>query len=171
MKNIYETKFSKIGTNPNCYFENYKKYINRFLKGTKFIKKDLNLYFENEIIFNANSSTTFRQNLDAWLWMGFLIKINENEFIKIVDELNEDTLKQNIKWNLLKIDSSDLINQHRNTIIIKLLYADNENNINKNLVNVSFEEIKKECGKFEEIIIQDKQFVEIIKKIWGASNE
>ncbi|MBR3348337.1 MAG: hypothetical protein IKG36_02885 [Mycoplasmataceae bacterium] len=96
------------------------------------------------------------------------MKKKKNKFIKIMDFLSWDEMIEHIKWNLLIPNKKTLINKHKKTIIIKLLTLNDEQK-NSYHNNCSYEEIIKECGKFEKIISQDKKYINILKMKWGKN--
>ncbi len=80
MNKLDEYKFSKIGTNPMKYFNNFYLYFNRLPIG-EIMKTDyenLKITHDNVEIFSLNSPATFRQNIDCWIWMGLIIKKKYN---------------------------------------------------------------------------------------------
>lgn len=170
MDRIDNFRFSKIGTNPKKYFDNYFLFINNLPIGCELeIDNDKWIISDEGIeIFNCNSDATFRQNIDAWIWMGFVIKINKSKIIKALDPMNENDLLEHSKYNLFLISKNSLTNIHRKTIIIKLLSLYHNQSFHK---NHSYEEIKKECGKYEELLLKDKKFIELLDKKWGKGNE
>lgn len=171
IKNIYTYKFSKIGTNPKRYFDNYFLNINHLEKGSVLLINELDVIHENIKILTLNSPTTLRQNIDCWIWMGFIIKI-DNQLIKIVDKMSEQELIEHSKYTLLIPHTDDLVNKHRNTEIIKLLVISNKND--KQLLNhlqCSYEEILKECGRYEEIVLSDKKYIKIINAFLGDKDD
>lgn len=165
MKNIFKNGFSKIGTNPSKYFNNYHIHLNIYPKGKILNIINLSICDNQFEIFKANSETTLRQNIDAWIWMGFIIKI-DNTIIKIIDELSQDKLLEHIKYTLF-IESDKLVNKHRNTILIKLLSLNDKENINFSLLDLTYDDVLKECGNFENLLSKDIEYIKLIKKIWG----
>ena len=170
MKDIYNSRFSKIGTNPMKYLNNFELNINHLPKGEKLTIKELKLLHKDVEIFSANSEATFRQNIDAWVWMGFAIRKNKNEIIKIIESMSGYELIEYIKMMILVKSDEDLVNVHRNTILIKLLALNNNEKKSFNK-NYTYAEVMKECGKFEEVISKDKKYIELITKIWGDDND
>lgn len=169
--NLEQYRFSKIGTNPYKYLKNYEFFINEIEKGEEINVNFNKLEISHKLvrIYTFNSQTTLRQNIDAWQWMGFLIEKEKNKFIKIMDFLSWDEMIEHIKWNLLIPNKKTLINKHKKTIIIKLLTLNDEQK-NSYHNNCSYQEIIKECGKFEKIISQDKNYINILKMKWGKNN-
>ena len=168
--NLEQYKFSKIGTNPYKYLKNYLIFINEIKKGEEIDINFDKLEISHKLvkIHTFTSQTTLRQNIDAWQWMGFIIEKEKNKFIKIMDFLSWDEMIEHIKWNLLIPNKKTLINKHKKTIIIKLLTLNDEQK-NSYHNNYSYEEIIKECGKFEKIISQDKNYINILKMKWGKN--
>ncbi len=165
MNNLNNYKFSKIGTNPMRYFENFYKYLNNIPIGDLLTIKNLTINHLDVKIIQFNSPTTLRQNLDCWLWMGLLIKKNDNSFLKIIKEnMPKNELLEYVKYFLFIESNEKKINQHRKTIITKLLTLKNNKSMNE---NYTFYEIKKECGEFEKKLMQDEIFINILNAKWG----
>ena len=166
--NLEQYRFSKIGTNPYKYLKNYEFFINEIEKCEEIDVNFNKLEISHKLvkIHTFTSETTLRQNIDAWQWMGFIIEKEKNKFIKIMDFLSWDEMIEHIKWNLLIPNKKTLINKHKKTIIIKLLTLNDEQK-NSYHNNCSYQEIIKECGKFEKIISQDKNYINILKMKWG----
>ena len=158
--------FSKIGTNPMKYFDNYLKYINNLPKGETLLINDLRIIYNNVVIVKFKSATTLRQNLDAWIWMHFIIKKRDNSLIKIIDQMKDIDLIEHIKYSLFLQDNQELVNKHRNTILIKLLTITDHEKQNF-LAKCSREEILKECGEFEKILASDVRYIELVNKVWN----
>ena len=168
--NLEQYRFSKIGTNPYKYLKNYEFFINEIEKCEEIDVNFNKLEISHKLvkIHTFTSETTLRQNIDAWQWMGFIIEKEKNKFIKIMDFLSWDEMIEHIKWNLLIPNKKTLINKHKKTIIIKLLTLNDEQK-NSYHNNCSYQEIIKECGKFEKIISQDKKYINILKMKWGKN--
>lgn len=168
--NLEQYRFSKIGTNPYKYLKNYEFFINEIEKCEEIDVNFNKLEISHKLvkIHTFTSETTLRQNIDAWQWMGFIIEKEKNKFIKIMDFLSWDEMIEHIKWNLLIPNKKTLINKHKKTIIIKLLTLNDEQK-NSYHNNCSYQEIIKECGKFEKIISQDKNYINILKMKWGKN--
>ncbi len=163
---ISNYRFSKIGTNPMKYLNNFKYYLNNIPIGEEIKINGLNILHQDIVQISFNSNTTHRQNLDAWLWMGFIVQKDENTYIKIIKSMNEEELLEHSKYNLLVNNKNKKINDHRKTIIIKLLTASNKKSVHN---DYSFEEIYKEFGKYEEILLEDEKFIKILKILWGKN--
>lgn len=176
MKKILN-KFSIIGTNPSKYIDNFFNYINPYEQLSKFDIILNKIEYYNNLVFEFNSSTTFRQNLECWDALG-LIKKNKTSFTKIVPDFKSyDELLDYIKFSILIDTNNESTNIYRNTIIIKLLYLidssilDNKTFTTRLNKTITFSDIEHEIGKFEQNIIKDKKYVEIIKILWGKNNE
>lgn len=168
MKKIDISKFSKIGTNPYKYFENYKLYFNYFHVGQEFEIKNMGIYNDDVLIFECESETTIRQNIDAWIWMGFFVK-KDYKLIKIIEnDFTEIQLIDYIKIVLLIDSRNSLINKHRNTVLIKLLSLNSNTSISP---NYSYDEIIKETGKFEKTLFEDKKYMKLLENILGGNYE
>lgn len=164
MSSINNYKFSKIGTNPQKYLDNFFYHLNNIPIGDELKIKNYNVYHEDVSIFSANSDATFRQNVDTWLWMGFVVRKNKNTLVKIIEELNKEEL-MNYSSKMLLLDSKDkMIDQHRKTIIIKLLTLNQKNSVHN---GYSYEEIIKECGRYEENILKNKEIMNMLIMKWG----
>ncbi|MBR3348336.1 MAG: hypothetical protein IKG36_02880, partial [Mycoplasmataceae bacterium] len=74
--NLEQYRFSKIGTNPYKYLENYLIFINEIKKGEEIDVNFNKLEISHKLvkIHTFTSQTTLRQNIDAWQWMGFIIE-------------------------------------------------------------------------------------------------
>lgn len=100
--------------------------------------------------------------------MGLFVKISDKSFLKIIKEnLSKHELLEYIKYFLLIDSDEKKINQHRKTIITKLLTLKNNKSMNN---NYSYEEIIKECGQFEKKLIEDEIFMKILQIKWGNTN-
>lgn len=168
--NILNEEFSKIGTNPMSYFKKYLIYINSIGKGIILSIDNLSICQNGIEILKFNSQTTLRQCVDAWIWMGFVIKKSQNELIIIVEPSTEKELLELSKYMILCPHKDKLVNKHRKTILIKLLMLiDNEKNHTHR--NLSRDEIIKECGEYEKWLLTDKKYIETIKTIIGEKND
>lgn len=168
MNNLNNYKFSKIGTNPMKYFDNFYKYINNIPIGNQINIKDFKIIHQDVEIMKFNSYATIIQNIDCWIWMGLFVKISDKSFLKIIKEnLSKHELLEYIKYFLLIDSDEKKINQHRKTIITKLLTIKNNKSMNN---NYSYEEIIKECGQFEKKLIEDEIFMKILQIKWGNTN-
>lgn len=169
MSKLEDYKFSKIGTNPYKYFDNFYIYLNRLPIG-EMLKIDLTSFqvIHEEIeILRFNSSTTLRQNIDAWIWMGLIIKKDKNTIIKIINnDVSKNEMLEYIKYYLLIDNNNQLVNKHKKTIITKLLTLKNQKSAND---KYTYEEIIKECGKFEQMILKDSSYIKILEIKWGKN--
>ncbi|MGL5438241.1 MAG: hypothetical protein ACRDA7_00675 [Metamycoplasmataceae bacterium] len=170
-------KFAIIGTNPDKYIENYLIIFTNIGKQEEIDidKSNNNLKHNNFIIKSFNSDTTLRQNIDCWVSLGLFVE-KDNKLIKIYDEVSRIKLYEIIKSMLIVDSDIKKINEYRDTIIFKLMYMLNldvikKYNLKSNTKIITYSDIEKEIGSFENKLIKDKKFTEIIKIFWGEENE
>lgn len=173
MKIISSTRFSKVGTNPNKYINNYLIYLNQFDLGSIFVINDFSVKEMGIEIFSCNSRTTFRQNIQCWISLGFFI-CKDNKLIKIIPKINQEKLFKYIRGILLVESSDENINIYRNTCLIKILHLSNidifkNTSIKMREKKLEISDIEEETGEFEKILIEDKDFVNIVKIMWGIN--
>lgn len=170
MKLIDSTRFSKIGTNYSKYIDNYLKYLNHYDIGTSFEVNNLSLREMNVEIFCCNSITTFKQNIECWVSLGFFI-LKDKKLIKIIPKMKLEEIYRFVRGILLVESNDKNINMRRNTCLIKILYLCNVNVLEKSLKmrnrKLTIEDIQEEIGEFERILIEDHDFVKILKIMWG----
>ncbi len=164
MGKLSNYKFSKIGTDPMVYFNNFCKYINYLPIGIELKIKGCEIVDSEVTIAKFNSPTTINQNIGAWVYMGFLIKKNKDTLIKVFNKLSEFDLLNISKYSLLQNSDSKIVNQHRKTIIIKLLTMLKGESQHDNM---SYEEILKHCKRYEEVLFNDIDYVNHLAKKWG----
>lgn len=170
-------KFSIVGTNPNKYIENY---LNCFfnvpkLDEIKIIRSSNSLFHQYVELISFDSYTTLRQNIDCWVGLGFFAR-NGNKLIKIIDNMKEEYFYEHIKTTLLVETDIENINIYRDTILIKLMDMMNLEtikrfNLSTRTKTIIIDDIKKEIGKFEKLIFNDKTFRKILEIMWGENNE
>lgn len=170
-------KFNKVGTNPMRYIENFLLYFNLFPIGIKFEIDDENFSIlqDGVPVFNSNSITTLRQNIDCWLGLGLMIR-DSNNLIKIVDNQNTEQLIDYSKGILICDSNDNKLNSYRDTILIKIVYMIDHNKIDPDVIfmknhEISITDIEHEIGRYEKILFQDNKFIEIVKTMWGVSDE
>ncbi len=71
-----------------------------------------------------------------------------------------------VKYYLLIDSNNNLVNKHKKTIITKLLTLKNKESAN---INYTYNEIIKECGKFEEKILNDSTYMNILEMKRGKN--
>ncbi len=65
MKDITRTRFTKIGTNPNTYINNFISYFNAYNQCAEFEVDGIRIVENNNEVFSCNSDTTFKQNIQC----------------------------------------------------------------------------------------------------------
>lgn len=169
--------FSKIGTNPDKYISNYFVNINDLMPGDEIFidHKNSSLYCNKILVFDGKSTTTLRQNIDCWISLGLVVKKSNDILIKIKQRTSKEKIYKFVKDILLVEDFDESINNYRNTIIVKLLVL---NNINDKLLTkhhismrskeLTYQDIIDEIGQFEKYISKDKDYINVLKTLWGA---
>ncbi len=170
MKDIKATRFTKIGTNPNAYINNYLNCFNVYEQFDSFEIIDYKIFYKGEVVFSANSDATFRQNIQCWISLGFFIKKNDI-LLKIIPSLSKNELLEHCKGILLVSSNDENINMYRNTILIKILRLSGVD-ISSDIIRtrddvLTNEAIDKETGEFEKNIYIDEVFVRMVKELWG----
>lgn len=164
-------KFWVMGTNSEWYFQNYLKHIN-VLGILESVEVDGSKLKIQEHTIDYGSTSTIRQNINAWEGMGFIYAVSRNEFIKLIPEYTERDLIDIVFYSLFKPSNNKIVCKFRDTILIKLnsIIKPNEflitkYSLSKTRGNLKEEEIKNEIGKFEKRIIANNEYREIIKVI------
>lgn len=165
-------KFWIVGTSTYKYFDNYISNINSFdLMSEIYIENDHYIKCEGEIL-NYKSEATTRQNLICWEALGFIKKINKNKYVKIVKPLAIDEMVEYSKFMLLVPSSDEQVERYRHRILHILvanlnidLIKNNKLYTNRSTKEIDIDFLKKETSKYEEILMQDKKFMELVKKI------
>ncbi len=174
MKDIRATRFSKIGTNPNAYINNYLNVFNVYEQFDSFEIEGYRIQEKGVVIFEAKSDATFRQNIQCWISLGFFMKSGDT-LVKIIPSLTKDELFEHCKGMLLVSSNNENINMYRNTILIKVLNLVGVDVISfKNLRtrenSLTKEDVDSETGEFEKIISVDETFVDMVKILWGKND-
>ncbi len=170
-------KFSKIGTNPSKYIENYKLYFLNIDKQEilKIDKENFSITHNGVQVIKFNSDATFRQNIDCWVGLGLFIK-KDNRLVKIFENINESDFYQYLRGIILVQTNVEKINIYRDTIIIKLMNYINLETIEKYNLScrtkvITKKDIEDETGQFEKELIKDKVLKKTIKIIWEKKYE
>lgn len=161
-------KFWVMGTNPECYFQNYLKHINS-LEILESIAIDGYKLKIQEHTISYGSISTIRQNINVWEGMGFIHVVSSNKFIKLIPEFTEKDLLDIMFYSLFKPSNSKTISKFRDTIFIKLysIVKPHENLISKFTLtktkgNLNANQIKNEIGKLEKRIMENKEYRKVI---------
>jgi len=176
MKKI-SNKFSKIGTNPYKYIQNYRIYFGNIGKQEtlKINKENLSINHRGAEVITFNSDTTFRQNLDCWVGLGLFIK-HDNELTKSFDSMLENDFYEYIRGIIFVHTNIENINTYRNTIIIKLmnllgLETIEKYNLSSRTKKITLKDIDDETGKFEKELIKNDILKKILIVMWENEYE
>jgi hypothetical protein len=174
---IIGNKFSKIGTNPHKYIENYRLYFLNIgkLEFLKIEKENYSINHNGVEVISFNSDATFRQNIDCWVGLGLFIQ-KDNKLLKVFDNMPESNFYQYIRGIILVQSNSEKINIYRDTIIIKLMNYIGLETIKKYGLSCRSKAIEKrdideETGHFEKELIKNEVLAKLLKAIWESKYE
>ncbi len=175
-------KFQIVGTNPYHYISNFDRYFSTYIVGDEFqICKNNGFYITEkdtgEIVFDGKSDATLRQNIDTWISNNFVVRKGD-VLIKTIDRCDFAQLIESSKYLIFQKSLDPKINLYRDTIKVKLAYIINPKilgNIelysSNKLKNIEEEDIKKSIGKYEEILMNDKEFIKHMTLEIGEKND
>ena len=174
---IIGNKFSKIGTNPHKYVENYRLYFLNIGKQEilKINKENFSITHNGVEVKAFTSSATFRQNIDCWVGLGLFIK-KDNTLIKVFDNMNESYFYEYVRGIIFVQSNDEKINIYRDTIIIKLmnflgLETIEKYNLSCRSKSIIKKDIDDETGKFEKQLLNDSILKSIVIIIWENKYE
>ncbi len=178
---MISNKFQIVGTNPQCYVDNYIFSINELPIGSILLidneRFEVKIEYSDEVVFFAKSYATFMQNIDTWIGLGILIR-KDDQLIKILPRIDRDFLLDFVSLNIFQKHYSEKVNIFRNTIRIKLLYMldkkylmDNFELYSSTKKRIMGEDIEKSIGKFEHDIYSRFGVKELTKLIKGEEND
>jgi hypothetical protein len=119
--------YKNVGTNPYAYVQKFRTLNNKI---GSFFTRDGNVLLDfnsRDILCEFQSTTTFNQCISCWETLGFVKKIGVKYLILF--DTNDNDLIFRSKFNILLDSNNQLINQYRDSIILKIL-ANFSNNIN-----------------------------------------
>ncbi len=175
-----ESRFQIVGTNPYHYIDNFINDLNSIPIGTIVIadldKYVIRLESSDEILFSGNSEATLKQNIDTWMSLGYIIKIGDNRYLKIIEETTMAKLLDYSSIIIFQEHFDEKINMFRNTIRIKLMYLIDKEYVSNNLElysasrlkPITLEDIHKSTGTFEKEIIERFGIKELTKLLMGG---
>ena len=170
-------KFSKIGTNPHKYVENYRLLFLNIGKQEilKIRREDFSITHNGVEVKSFGSDATFRQNIDCWVGLGLFIK-KDDKLVKVFENMNESDFYEYIRGIILVQSNNEKINVYRDTIIIKLmnflgLETIEKYNLSCRTKSIVKKDIDEETGKFEKELLNDKMLKSILKIIWENKYE
>lgn len=155
-------KYWHVGTSTEKYFDNYLDIINHIDKNTKLIienKKYIKIDESFQII-DMKSSATLSQNLACWEMLGFIYKINDFEYLKILDKnTNESTLLNIARYSIISPSNDERIQRYRHkTIYLMLIDFDHIIFNTKKLLRIKTSKNKDEYWEKDELKLISRNF-------------
>lgn len=155
-------KYWHVGTSTEKYFDNYLNMMNHIDKNTLLIIQDEThiKISESFQVIDMRSKATLSQNLACWEMLGFIYKIDECKYLKILDrDLSETILLSIARYNIISPSNNERIKRYRHkTIYLMLIDLDHIIFNYKKLLRIKVSENKEEYWEKEQLKLISRNF-------------